>query len=110
MLLISLLQVSLAHTQFYTLVPSDQGYPTISQNGGERSSKPLSASSTTECILKCKITNLTVAYFVQETSECYCMVNETEEIFSSQTNPNGLLYKKHKVKGFSCFSVAFFIN
>ena len=97
-LFVFLLPLIHAHAQFYSM-SENKTYSTISSS--DNVDKPTNASSTTECILKCRNNNnSSLAYFVQETLECFCMVNKTEEIFSSQTDVNGTLYKPEPVSNF----------
>ena len=97
-LFLLLLTFIYAHAQFYSM-SENKTYSTISSS--DNVDKPTNASSTTECILKCRNNNnSSLAYFVQETLECFCMVNKTEEIFSSQTDVNGTLYKPEPVSNF----------
>ncbi|XP_066932273.1 uncharacterized protein [Clytia hemisphaerica] len=79
-----------AQAQFY-ITEEDITFSTTSNENGEA---PSTAVSSTECILKCKTTDSsTTAYFVEEVSKCFCLVNETQDIFSNDITINGTLYK-----------------
>ena len=61
-------------------------------------SKPISATSSIQCILKCK-RKLMDGYFVKERSECFCSKSENQEIFSDE-NSDGIFIQEHEVKIF----------
>uniref|UniRef100_A0A7M5VGU7 Cnidarian restricted protein n=1 Tax=Clytia hemisphaerica TaxID=252671 RepID=A0A7M5VGU7_9CNID len=62
------------------------------QNGTSKNeSKPLSARSPTECILKCRVKCMK-SYFVENENQCYCLINQIEMPNSKE----GVLYQENE--------------
>ena len=93
-------QIALIQTQWYEGQNFEKTTTNIETGSGEVS-KPVSASSPIECVLRCQ-RQFMDGYFVEEKQQCFCLLNKDQKIFSQDENEeqNGVLIEEHMVRIF----------
>ena len=87
----------LVHSQWFL---GEEKQQTTTNSDTMDASKLISATSPTQCVLKCQ-RKLKKGFFVEEKKQCFCLNSENEMIFSHhQTTVDGMLYEKHEVNLF----------
>ena len=87
-------QIILAYAQWYE---KEVKQKTTTSIDTEDASKPIPARSSIECVLKCQ-RKLQEGYFIEEKKQCFCLLNEEQELFLEEIQTvDGALYKEHRV-------------